>query len=213
MATPVILAEVQPRRASDGVSETLRLAGLGGSFPYYYGGQHWRAGIVGAPSFICSIDFSGDDLGAGGVPQSAELEWGVADAGGLALVTNYVWEDAPISVRLGPEGALPPVRLAGKVAAGTVEAGKLKLVFADPASTLKKPLLTDRYGGTGDLDGPTDWEGKIKRRIWGRVWNLAGEPIDPPNNIYCYADPAFPLQQFTAVRDMGAPAASLLFLD
>lgn len=213
MATPVILVEIQPRRAADGVAETVRLAGLGGAYPYHYAGEHWRAGIVAAPTFVCSIDFTGDDLGTNGVPQAAQLEWGSARAADLADMAGYVWEDATVAVRYGAEGSLPPIRLAGKVLSGTVEAGRLKLNLADPAVLLKKPLLTGRYGGTGDLDGPVEWEGKIKRRLWGRVWNVPGEPIDPANNIYSYADPAFALQQFTAVRDKGSPAAALVLLD
>jgi hypothetical protein len=43
----------------------------------------------------------------------------------------------------------------------------------------------------------------------GPVWNLRGDPIDKANNIYCYADPARPIQAITAVRDKGAAAAAL----
>lgn len=213
MTAPVILVQVQPRRAADGVTETLRFAGLGGAFPYFYADEHWRAGIVAAPTFVCAIDFTGTDLGTGGVPQAAELQWGSPSKADLAIMAQYVWEDAAIEVRYGPEGSLPPVRIAGRVLSAPVESGNLKIAFADPAVLLKKPLLTSRYGGTGDLDGPVDWEGRIKRRLWGRVWNVAGDPIDPANNIYAYSDPAYRLQQFTAVRDKGSPAAALVFLD
>lgn len=213
MAAPLILAEAQPRRAADGGTEIIRLAGGGGARPYHYAGVHWRAGIAGLPTFICSLDFTGTDLGTGGVPQAAELEWGASRAADLASIANRVWADAPIVLRIGPEGALPPIRLAGKVLTSTVEGSKLKLSLADPAADLKKPLLTQRYGGTGDLEGPADWAGKIRRRIWGRLWNVQGEPIDPAYNIYAFADPYRPLQGFSAVRDKGAPAAAVSIVE
>jgi hypothetical protein len=208
----MILVEAQPRRASDGAAEIVRLAGGGGALPFHYADVHWRAGITTLPTFICSLDFNGTDLGTGGVPQATELEWGASRSADLAARANYVWTDAPIVVRMGPEGSLPPVRLSGKVLAATVDGANLKLALADPAADLKKALLTDRYGGTGDLDGPVEWKGKIKRRIWGRVWNMAGEPIDPPNNVYAFSDPLRALQEFTAVRDKGATAAAVAIL-
>ena len=49
--------------------------------------------------------------------------------------------------------------------------------LADPATSLKKPLLTARFAGTGGLEGPAEWDGQIRRRVWGRVWNLSGDPL------------------------------------
>jgi len=209
MAAPVILIETQPRRAADGVAETVRLAGGGAALPYYYFGQHWRAGIVGLPTFICSLDFPGDDLGTGAVPQAAEIRWGNSSQSDLDAMAAYFWGDAPITVRIAPEGAEPAVVLTGKVLQATIEDGGLKIALADPSTDLKKPLLTERYGGAGGLDGPAEWAGTIKRRVWGRIWNLRGDPIDKAHNIFCFADPSRPIQAFTAVRDKGAPAAAL----
>ena len=212
MTAPVILVDASPRRASDGAVQTVRLAGGGALFPYRYGAADYRAGIVQLPDFIASLPFEGGDFGAGAVPQAAELQWAPSSKSDLAAVANHFWIDAPITVRIGDEnaaGALPPVVLTGKVLAATVDGGVLKIALCDPAADLKKPLLTARYGGTGKLDGPPEWDGKIKRRLWGRVWNIAGELIDAANNIYCWADPARSLQGFDAVRDTGAAAAAL----
>jgi len=209
MAAPVILIETQPRRAADGVAETVRLAGGGAALPYYYFGQHWRAGIVGLPTFICSLDFPGDDLGTGAVAQAAEIRWGNSSQSDLDTMAAYFWGDAPITVRIAPEGAEPAVVLTGKVLQATIEDGGLKIALGDPSADLKKPLLTERYGGAGGLDGPAEWAGTIKRRVWGRVWNLRGDPIDKAHNIFCFADPSRPIQAFTAVRDKGAPAAAV----
>jgi len=209
MASPVILVEAQPRSAADGSSVTVRLAGGGAALPFTYSGAHWRAGIAGLPTIITSIDFGGADLGTGGVPQAAEIVWAPPSQDDVAELAAYFWGDAPITVRIGPEGPLPPVVLSGKVLAATVEDGRLKLALADPAAALKKPLLTARYAGTGGLEGPVEWEGRIKRRVWGRVFNQPGEPIDKAHNIYCYGDPLQPLQEIVTVRDKGATAAAL----
>lgn len=213
MAAMLILVEAQPRQASDGATRTVRLAGGGAAYPYYYAGEHWMAGITGLPTIITSLTFDGTDLGTGGVPQAAEIVWGTSSRADLADLAGLVWADALITVRIGPEGSLPPVALSGKVLTATVEdGGKLKIAMADPAADLKKPLLTDRYGGTGGLDGPADWAGTIKKRIWGRVWNVQGEPLDPVYNIYAFADPLRHLQAITAVRDKGAAATDLNLL-
>lgn len=205
MAALLYLVEAQPRQASDGAARTVRLAGGGAAYPYFYAGEHWTAGIAGAPTIITSLSFDGTDLGTGGVPQAAEIVWGTTNRADLADLAGLVWADAPISIRIGAEGGLPPIALSGKVLTATVEDnGRLKIAMADPAADLKKPLLTARWGGTGGLDGPADWAGTIKRRIWGRVFNVSGEPLDAVHNIYAFADPLRHLQAITAVRDKGA---------
>lgn len=209
MNAPVILIEAQPRGAVDGVAQTVRLAGGGADLPYFYAGEHWKSGIVRLPTFITSLDFDGTDFGTGGIPTATEIAWGCTDESEIASLSSLVWFDAPITVRIGPEGALPPVVVAGKVLNALPVNDQLKLQLSDPAAALKKPLLTERFDGTGGLQGPSEWEGRIRRRAWGRVWNQRGEPIDKANNIYNFADPLRPLQSIDAVRDKGAPAAVL----
>lgn len=212
MAGPLILIEAQPRRVADGVAETVRLAGGGGALPYHYAGAHWRAGIEALPTIIASLDYDGEIVG-GGVPQAMTINFAPNGQSGVSALSGYYWGDAAITVRVGPEGALPPVIAQGKVTETASSEGKMAIALADPAADLKKPLLTDRYAGTGGLEGPVEWEGLLKRRVWGRVWNLAAEPIDAANNVYCLADPTRPLLAISAVRDRGAPAAALTFVD
>lgn len=216
MAAPVILAEASPRRAADGSVQTVRLAGSGAAMPYYYGGNHWMAGINVLPTVITSLTYDGTDIGTGGVPQAAELQWRGASEADVADLAGLVWSDADVSVHLGPEnaqGVPPPLLLKGKVLTCLVDTAVLKVSLSDPAAALKVPLVTATFGGTGGLDGPADWAGTVKRRIWGRVWNIQGEPIDPVYHIYNFADPLHHLDGITSVRDKGAAASELAVLD
>ena len=212
MTAPVILVEAHPRRVSDGAAQAVRLAGGGAVQPFHYLGEHWQAGLEALPTIVTSLEFEGEDLGTGGLPQAAEIDWSAARQGDLDALAALFWQDAPVDVRIGPEGADPPIALTGKVLEATAEPGRLRLALADPAADLKKPLLTARYAGTGGIEGPAEWDGTLRRRVWGRVWNLKGDPIDPANDIYCFADPLRPILAFDALRDSGAEAAAVTVL-
>ncbi len=210
MAGPLILIEAQPRNVADGTPVTVRFAGGGGARPYFYAGEHWQAGIVGLPPIVASLDFNEGDLASGGIASAAAIEWAPGVAAKLATAAGYVWSDAPITLRIGPEdGNQPPIVLDGRVMQASVRGGRLQLALADPAVALKKPFPVDRFDGSGGLEGPVEFDGRIKRRVFGRVWNLPGLPLDAPNNIYCFADPARPLQAFAELRDKGAATANL----
>jgi hypothetical protein len=210
MAARIILVEAWPRRIADGVAEPVRLAGGGSAKPYRYNNQRWLAGIAALPTIIAGLSFDGDNLGAGAIPQALEFSWASTRASDLTnLASGYLWPDAAVTIRVGPEGALPPVVLTGKVVDASSADGQLRIVLADPAAALRLPVLTERFAGTDGLEGPEEWKGRIKRRAWGRVWNVEGEPINPANNIYCFADPRRPIASIDTVRDSGAPAAAL----
>lgn len=204
MVAPVILVEAQPRNAADGSAVPLRLAGLGGLYPYFYGEQHYRAGIAGLPRTIASLDFDGEQLGGGGVPQAMELRWSPAGRALLAEAAALYWADAPITVRIGPEGTdLPPIATAGLVLDAPVEGNAVRITLSDAAADLKKALLTDRFAGTGGIEGPVELEGIIKSRAWGRCFNVPGQLIDRGANVWCFGDPRRAWQRFVQVRDRG----------
>lgn len=207
MAAPIILAEAQPRLVVDGTPVTVRLAGGGGAAPYLYGGNHYRAGIDSLPRIVTSSDFDGKDFGGGSVPQAMALRWAPGTNAKVAELAAYHWNDAAITVRIGPEGALPPVLTAGSVLSVASDLGGLTIALSDPAAALRKPILTARFAGSGGVEGPVEWKGKIKPRAWGRVFNLPGEPIDKANNIYCFGDPQYAWAEFVELRDKGAAAA------
>lgn len=211
MAAPLILVEVHPRRVADGVAETVRLAG-GGSRPFHHDGQHWRAGIEALPTIMASIDYDGEIVG-GGVAQAMTLSFAPSSHSIIDALSGYFWADAAITVRIGPEGSLPPVVASGKVLDVAISEGKMAIALADPAVDLMKPLPLAKYAGTGGLEGPEEWEGLVKRRVWGRLFNLQAQPMDKANNVFCLADPMHRLLAIAAVRDRGAAAAELTYLD
>jgi hypothetical protein len=209
MAAPVILVEASPRRAADGAPVTVRLAGGGASVPYRYADQHWRAGLTVLPKSVASLDFDGEQLGGGGTAQAMELSWAPSSRAALLAVAGLYWTDAPISVRVGPEGAeLPPIVTAGLGLETSVERGVLKIALADQAVDLKRPVLVDRYLGTGGLEGPSEFTDLIKSRAWGRNFNVPGRQLDAAYNIWVFGDPTRPWQSIDQVRDKGAPAAT-----
>ncbi len=208
MAVNIILVEASPRDPADGVAQAVRLAG-NGVLPYTYASGHWHAGIEALPPVIGSLDYDEEIVG-GGVAQAMTLSFAGRPSVVNALA-GLLWADAPVVVRIGPEtGGLPAVAQTGKVLSHAVNDGKLSIVLADPAADLMKPFPVERYLGTGGLEGPADWLDKIKRRLWGRIWNIAAEPLDPANNILCVSDPRHPLLNIGAVRHRGAPAGSLV---
>lgn len=211
MTAPLILVEAQPVEISAGSALTVRLAGGGGAEPSYYFGQHWRRGITGLPTIVASIAFDGKDLGTGSVPQAMTLRWAPSGSAALAEIAALHWLDAAITVRIGA-APTPPVLTTGKVIDATTSDGVLTLALSDPAADLKKPILKDRFLGAGGIEGPPEWQGKIKRRAWGRVFNLEGECIDTAHQIYCFGDPTRPWAEISTVRDKGATAASLTLL-
>jgi hypothetical protein len=145
MVAPVVLVEASPRRASDGATVPTRLAGGGGSHAYFYGGEHWRAGIVSLPSVVSSVEFDGENMGGGGIPQALELRWAPGSNAALADAAAQFWIDAPITVRLGAEGGvrladgsftLPPAILSGSALGASVSKGTLVVPMAARPSSM-----------------------------------------------------------------------------
>ncbi|WP_288457737.1 hypothetical protein [uncultured Sphingomonas sp.] len=210
MSASVVLVEAYPRLASDGAEVRVLLAGLGGERPYFYQGEHWRAGLTALPRSVARLDHDGLALGGGGVADAFELVWAPAGKAALADVAALVWNDAPIAVYVGPEGdALPPMATSGLVLDTAIEGGALTIAMADGAVDLKRPLLVDRFGGAGGLDGPADWAGQIRTRCWGRCFNVPGKLLDRANQIWCFGDPMRSWQAFAQVRDKGVAATAV----
>jgi hypothetical protein len=213
MIAPVILVEAHPRRPSDASVRAIRLAGAGDQYPYRYGGKDWWSGILRLPSSSAKLDFDGEQMSGGGVPNALELLWQPAENERLDDLASLWWQDAPVTVWSGAEGrAMPPVDTIGKVADVSVDGGVMRITLADLAIDLKRALLVDRFLGTGGLEGPTDFEGQIKARAWGRCWNVPGRQLIAASNVWCFGHPLHPWLSFDQVRDRGVPASQMAII-
>lgn len=207
MAALVILVDAQPRDPATGAAVAVRLAGGGAARGYFYGGAHYRAGIAALPRTVARLDFDGEQLSGGGVPNALQLSWSPARNADLAALAALFWQDAPVTVRIGPEGdAAPPIDTAGLVVDARVEGGALVLALADLAADLKRAVLVDRFAGTGGIEGPAAWAKAIRPRAWGRCFNVVGRAIDAGANVWCFGDPARAWDAFVEVRDRGVAA-------
>lgn len=121
----------------------------------------------------------------------------------------------PVSCRLAAANVSyePPswsTILTGTVQAIASQDGKLVFTIADNAAKMDKPLATGHFTGGGNIEGPAEAEGRDKRRSYGYVFNVEGRILDKANNIWEFGDPAFPLQSFVDVKDMGRSASPAL---
>lgn len=210
----------QPRDLGTGNATPVYMAGGGDRCPYRFdlgaplGRVHFRAGVVDVPRFHMAIGFNDNGWTGGVIPTTGEVRWAPTLAADYATFCNsYLWTDADIKVERGTEGAdgsAPAaweIVLIGTIANMSAEDGALSFTIADLSQRLNKPIITGKFAGTGGLEGPTEAEGRPKRRTWGKVFNVEGRLLDKANSIYEFGDPNQKLQSFPDVRDMGRSAA------
>lgn len=197
------LVTAQPRIAATGALTTVRLAGGGQDRPYHYGGHHFRAGVARLPRFSARIGFDENGWTGGTAPTTGNLEFRPGEPALLDELARLFWPDAPITVETGPEGGPFTTRLTGVVADAAASGGAFVLTIADLSKRVDKPVLTARFAGTGGLEGGTEATGRIKRRSWGRVFNVEGRVLDKVNNIYEFGDPGIGWEAIVALRDKG----------
>lgn len=212
----VILVEAQPW-APDGTPVSVRLAG-GGSRGYTHRGYlDWVPGVASRPRFTAQIGFDVAQGGftGGAIPTTGALGFLPSDPAVIAAIAQLVWTDAPIIVRVGDDDLADPLwttLLVGTVAGMVVRGGQASFTIADLSRDLAKPLLTDRFAGTGGVEGIAEAKERIKRRSWGRCWNVEARILDKANNIYELGDPARPLLAIDAVKDKGRAADQVTVL-
>jgi hypothetical protein len=196
------IAIVRPRNPSTGAVQTVRLGG-GGTSPLLHDGQHYRAGIARSPRFASRLGIEDGEWTGGTLPTTAALIFAPPQPELLAELAGLYWPGASIELRAGPEDGVLAGRLTGTVAGASVGGGRLQLTIADLSAGVDKPVVTARFAGTGGIEGISEAAGRIKRRSWGRVFNVEGRILDKANNIYEFGDPARSMQGFDALRDKG----------
>lgn len=210
MAGPeMVWITAQPRNPATGAVATVRLAGGGRSAPYRHpvSGEQHRAGVVGRPRFKAALDFGDDGWTGRTVPTTGNLDFKPAQATLLDQLGGLYWKDAALLVEVGPEGGAVSTLLNGTVKNCAATLAGLLLEVADLSVALDKPLATAKFAGDGGIEGGEEAAGRVKRRSWGRVFNVEGRVLDKANNIYEFGDPAFKLQAISPLRDMGRSAA------
>jgi hypothetical protein len=209
----VVWVTASPRVAATGAVQVVRLAGGGDVAPYLRDGVHYRAGIMRSPRFRAELGFDENGWTGGTVPQTGALVFRPGQADLVDQLAALFWIDAPIAVEVGPEGGPFAAVLNGTIASAAMVDGALVLELADLSKALDKPVVTARFAGTGGAEGGAEAAGRVKRRSWGRVFNVEGRVFDKAYNLYEFGDPNFPIQQTDVVRDKGraaAPACALL---
>lgn len=210
MAT-TILVEIAARTGA-GAATVVRLAG-GGRRGYTHLGQtDWVPGVVAIPRFTTLIGFGQDGWTGGAIPQTGAVTFAPSRPGVLSMLAGLVWPGATITVRVGDDAIAAPVwtaQLLGTVAGATIRNGILSLTVQDLSGKLADSFLKARFAGTGGIEGDADAKDRIKRRTFGRAFNVDGRLLLKAHSIYEFSDPAFPLQGFAAIKDRGRAAAAV----
>ncbi|KQO58840.1 phage tail tip fiber protein [Sphingomonas sp. Leaf257] len=204
-----VIVEARPSDAT-GQPVDIRLAGGGRTHYLFKGQSDWRAGVISVPRIESALGFGKDGFTGGAVAQASAIGFSPAMAATRAPIAGLVWNDAPITVSVADDEAADPgfkVRLAGTVAGYSVSAGRFVFTLSDMAGRLGEPLVKDSFAGTGGIEGDAAAKGRVKRRSWGRCWNVEGRVLLAAWNIYEFGDPARALSAFDAVKDKGRPVA------
>jgi len=202
-----VIVEARPSDAS-GNPVDIRLAGGGRSHYLFKGLADWRAGVVSLPRVQAALGFGKDGFTGGAVAQASAVGFAPAMASTRALMAGLIWNDAPITVSIGDDRDGEPawtVKLSGTIAGYSNSAGRFVFTLSDMAGRLGEPLVKDSFAGTGGIEGDAAAKGRVKRRSWGRCWNVEGRVLLAAWNIYEFGDPARPLGAFDAVKDKGRP--------
>ena len=212
----VVLVQASPLTSAGGSPVAVYLAGGGSAGrPYtgYQGITSWRSGIMALPVFTTALGFGQDGFTGGAIPQTASIQFGSTDTNLIKQIAALYWRGARIVVQSGDDENGPPSswkgEMVGTVADFTVSTSILTLVISDLSGDLAKPIVPDTFGGTGGIDGGSDAVGRVKRRSFGRVFNVEGRLLDSANNIYEFGDPARPISGFPLVKDKGRGASAL----
>ena len=210
----VVLVELMPRRATDGVALPLRLVWNARARADYLGLQ-WLPLLLSAPSMEQKLGLDGYTFGAGASPQVGEFQVMLTDA--TAPFTALMWKGATFTVRTAPwPSSTLPVDPAdgdfttfctGRIDTASVSDGVLRLVALDAGQQLRVAVCNIKYGTSGiallDAVAAAAQKGKIVPRGWGALENVPGTLVDQNNLIYLLLGNS--AASLSALYDGGAP--------
>lgn len=208
-----ILIEASPRNPATGAVVPARLAG-GGQGPLNHRGySDWRDCIVARPLFAAEFGFDENGWTGAAIPQTGAIAVSSGDPTYVDQLAALVWANSAIAMYTGDDALAVPVwttEIVGTVAGASVKDGVFSITLSDLSGALNVPVAPATFAGTGGLEGVAEAEGRVKRRSWGRLFNIEGRILDKANNIWEFGDPAFPIQSFLAVKDKGRAGPTTL---
>ncbi|RIK92496.1 MAG: hypothetical protein DCC73_11990 [Proteobacteria bacterium] len=203
----VVLIEAWPRRPSDGATVPFRVIG-GAPIRADYFGVQWLPALATLPRFETRLGFDGRVFGAGAVNSVGDISVALGSTA-LDAYLEYLWANAAVTIKEGntddADGAFVTT-WTGRAATAKAANKRMIITLADPAEELRRPVLTSRYAGSGDLEGPADLKGELKYKGWGVCENVPTRLIDPAYNIWQANDGAV---TFGAIRDGGVAFSSV----
>ena len=194
-----------PRDPATAQPVEVLLAGGGQDAPYRHplDNRQYRAGIVARPLFSATLGFSSEGWTGRTAPQTSAVGFAPADEALKDTLAGLVWDSAPITIETGEEGALPAPLLAGTVKDAEFTRDGLTLTVVDLSDGLERAVVSERFAGTGGIEGPVEAKDRAKRRSFGYVFNVEGRLLDVANSIYEFSDPGFAFTSWLAIRDKG----------
>ncbi|ARR52046.1 hypothetical protein HY78_00510 [Rhizorhabdus wittichii DC-6] len=211
----VTLIEATPWIAATGAPQTIRLAGGGRRAYDHLGYADWRAGIVEVPKFKSELGFGADGWTGATMAQNSDIRFHPSDPAVLADLAALFWNGCPVTVKSGDDDLAAPIwstEFTGTIANVAEEGGALTFSVVDNSKKLDVPVTDARFAGTGGIEGDIGVEGRLKRRSWGRCWNVECRSLLAAYNIYEVGDPAFRLQAIDTVKDIGRAADNVILL-
>lgn len=184
-AARVILVEMWPRRPADGVAVPLRVIGGAAERADHFGVQ-WLPALSRMPRIVTRLGFDGRAFGAGAISTVGDIVIALGSAA-VAPFAGYLWARAVVTIKTGPaDGADGDFATlwTGRAADVSIAGKQMVVRLADPAEDLRRPVLAERFAGTGDLEGPAELKGRVKPRAWGPCENIPAILIDPAFEIY-----------------------------
>lgn len=181
----VVLLEAWPRDPADGSTKPFRVIGGSATRADHFGVQ-WIPAISTFPRLTTRLGFNGREFGTGAVATVGEVYVSLGH-GSLDPFLSMIWANAAVTIHIGWDGGDDgdfTTFWAGRAASIRQEGERMVITLADPAEELRKPVLEERFAGTGDLEGPEDLAGRLKPVAWGPCEQVPGILIDPAYNIW-----------------------------
>lgn len=167
--------------------------------------RFFRPFLVDALQFESRLWSSLTQMEPAGVPTVGEIGIAIADGEDDALC-GYGVDGRDIEVDMGGYGFT--LNQYHPVFVGTAEFSRwdltrFSIAARDVSSKVDKLLQTERYAGTGGLEGGDDIKGRVKPRWYGPRWNVPGVMVDRLNLIVQFA--AHEMNDIADVFDRAEP--------